>query len=189
MRTNAAPTLRRMALEMQESGVSVWPIEELFRVMASVRGERGYAVEKLFSALVTQEVLLPVGETAARFAYHSIQSYFSAKALLALPDRERRLSRITDSLGSPLRSRWWEETLVITCGLLAADGKEAAMLTLQRLLEPIVYGSDLMEGETVFLAARCLLECQPVRETKGLQALIQHVVSALEWRGEQRIRT
>ena len=63
------------------------------------------------------------------------------------------------------------------------------MLTLQRLLEPIVYGSDLMEGETVFLAARCLLECQPVRETKGLQALIQHVVRHVGMAREQRIRT
>jgi hypothetical protein len=186
MRANASRTLLEMALEMQRNDITVWPIREAFRTMGSVRGERGYKVEELYESLVRQELLLPVGEDAVRFAYPSIQAHCCAQAILALPERDRYLREIVDSLGSPVRLRWWEETLVIASGLLAADLRADAQQALCLLLEPIVYGANLLEGMGVFLAARCLLECKPMLDATELHALVDHVVNALVWRSDSR---
>lgn len=184
MRANASRTLLEMGLEMQRSDITVWRIREAFRTMASVRGERGYALEELYTSFVEQELLLPVGEDAVRFAYGSIQAYCCAQAILALPERDQFLNMIVDSLGSPVRLRWWEETLVVASGLLAADPSSDAQQTLRHLLEPIVYGTNLLEGVPVFLAARCLLECRPVLDAVELCPLVDHVVNALRWRSD-----
>ncbi len=121
MRANSLRTLRGMALEMQRKGIEVWPIGEVFRAMSSLRGERGYEVEELYTSLVKQKLLLPMGDEAVRFAYRSIQAYCCAQAILALPERDKCLREIVGSLGSPVQLDWWEETLVVAAGLLAAD--------------------------------------------------------------------
>jgi hypothetical protein len=187
MRANAPRTLFEMAFEMQRDGVAVWPIGEAFRAMAALRGERGYAIEELYAALVEQQLLVPVGEDAVRFAYSSFQAYCSARAILHLPAREKVLAELVGSLGSPLRMRWWEETLVVTGGLLAMSAGPGDRQTLRRLLEPMIYGRDLLRGTRVFLAARCLLECRSllsgdVPEAEEMQVLVHEVVDALRWR-------
>jgi len=184
MRANASRTLLAMALEMQQNNSTVWPIREAFRTMGSIRGERGYKVEELYESLVKQELLLPMGEDAVRFAYPSIQAHCCAQAILVLPERDRYLREIVASLGSPVRLRWWEETLVIASGLLTGDLRANAQQALCNLLEPIVYGANLLEGMGVFLAARCLLECKPVLDERELRALVDHVVNALVWRSD-----
>ena len=182
MRANALRTLGGMALEMQRKGIEVWPIGEVFRAMSSLRGERGYEVEELYASLVKQKLLVPMGDNAVRFAYRSIQAYCCAQTILALPERDKCLREIVGSLGSPVQLDWWEETLVVTSGLLAADRRAEAQRTLQRLLEAIVYGADLLEGTPVFLGAHCLLEGRPVHGEKEILKLVDHVVNALQWR-------
>jgi hypothetical protein len=191
MRANASRTLFEMAFEMQRSDITVWPIEEAFRAMSSLRGERGYAVEELYESLVENELLVPLGEDALRFAYSSIQAYCCAQAILALPEPDKTLCEIVGSLGSPIRVRWWEETLVVTSGLLAADPRSDAQQTLRCLLESIIYGADLLEGTRVFLGARCLLECWSVLDAQAnpkakeeLHQLVDHIVNALLWRSD-----
>ncbi|MBN2391317.1 MAG: hypothetical protein JXR84_11355 [Anaerolineae bacterium] len=187
MRANAPRTLLHMALEMQRSDLTVWPIGEVFRVMSTIRGERGYAVEELYASLVRQQLLVPVGEEAMRFAYHSIQAYCCAQAILAQPDRDRTLRELVDSLGSPVRTRWWEETLIIASGLLATDPRPDAQQALRCLLEPIIYGKDLLESTRLFVGARCLLECRTALNPEAhekLQKLSDHVVNALRWRSD-----
>ena len=191
MRTNTPQTLYEMAREMQDSGVTVWPRAEAFRVMNQVRGERGYSAEELYACLVQQELLVPVGKDSVRFAYSSIQAYCCAKAILALPEPEKTLCEIVDALGSPVRMRWWEETLVVTSGLLAAESRWRVPQTLLCLLERIIHGADLLEGTRVFLGARCLLECKSVfdaqtdpKAKEELHKLVDHVVNALLWRSD-----
>jgi hypothetical protein len=191
MRANAPRTLYEMAYEMQRGETGVWPIGEAFRTMSSVRGERGYAIEDLYSALVRQQLLLPLGEDAVRFAYSSVQAYCCAKAILGQPKREETLRDLVASLGSPIRTRWWEETLVLASGLLAMNPRADDRQTLHRLLEPIIRGADLLEGTRVFLGARCLLECRSVlslqadtKARKEFDTLLDEVVNALRWRAD-----
>jgi hypothetical protein len=185
MRANAARTLYGMAWHMQQHEIGVWPIGDAFRRMSELRGERGYAVEELYAALIGQRLLLAVGEDALRFAYGSIRGHCCAQAILARPDRDEILLGLVGSLGSPVRIRWWEETLVAATGLLATDGRPATRDALERLLEAIVYGADLLVGTRVFLAARCLLECRSASAPSGcLDALETQVIAALLWRSD-----
>ena len=185
MRANAARTLYAMAWHMQQNEIAVWPIGDAFRKMGELRAGRGYAVEALYAALVRQRLLLAVGEDALRFSYGSVQGHCCAQAILALPERDDILHDLVSSLGSPLRIRWWEETLVAATGLLAVDGAQAAREALEGLLKAIVYGADLLEGTRVFLAARCLLECRWAARQGGCSdELVEQVVNALRWRSD-----
>ncbi len=193
MRANAPRTLFQMALEMQRSESAVWPITEAFRAMGSLRGQRGYAVEELYAALVEQPLLLPVGEDAVRFAYSSVQAYCCARAILHLPERDRVLADLLASLGSPARRRWWEETLVVACGLLAMNAGPDDRQTLRRLLQPMIHGVDLLEGTGLFLGARCLLECRSLLaagagpDAAEMRQLVQDVLYALRWRANSDV--
>jgi hypothetical protein len=191
MRANAPRTLFEMAWEMARSDITNWPIGEAFRAMRNLRGEREYDIEELYEALLEQDILLSVGEDTMRFSYSSIQAYCCAKAILALPERNKTLRDLVGSLGSPIQLRRWEETLVMACGLLTMKTGPDDQQTLRLLLEPIILGADLLEGTRVFLGARCLLECRSVLSVKAdtkakqeLGKLVDHVVNALRWRAD-----
>ena len=181
-RAKTAESIYRLAWEMQVARYEVWPETDAFETLTKVRGNRGYDLEKLFKNL--QEGLLdPVGDHSLRFSYLPVQSYCCAKAIVGQMESagsagaERRLNDIISMSAAPDRLRWWEDTLIFACGLLAAKNQLAP---LTRLLNRIVFTTDLLNGNQLFLAARCLLECQKRKDK--LVAHQAHVVTALKWR-------
>lgn len=184
LRANALRTLQALAWEMQSLRAPIWSINNTFALMQRVREQRGYQSEAMYNALVHSELLQPVGEDNMRFAYRSIQAYLCAEAALAQPDRTHGLQEIVGKLGFPSGLYWWEETVVILCGLLANHSMPDATKTLRKLLEPLIYGANLMEGDAVFVAARCLVECYRHARQRTWQDLVEHVVNALRWRAD-----
>ncbi len=177
MRGRATETIYQLAWDMQVDRFLVLPVGEAFRTMAAVRGTRGFDLESLYGSFLKHDLLAEVGDAALRFIYFPVQAYCCAQALLARPDGNRLLADITSMAGAPDRLSWWEDTLIFVCGLMAAKSEDDA---LQQLMSRIVYGTNLLEGEQLFLAARCLLECQSM--AGELAALQAHVVGALRWR-------
>jgi hypothetical protein len=182
--TDAEEVLQAIAWQMQFRRSATLPLTEVFAIMDGVRGNREYDLETFYEALVGAKLLAREGMEDVRFAYDLIRAYCCAKEIVQRPDRDQVLEEITASLGRLTRLRWWGETLVFVCGLLTQD-REA----LKELLEVIVYGVNLLEGEQAFLAARCLMESQQ-QKMRGLygflEKLRQQVASALAWRLSNR---
>ena len=180
MRTRAAKTLYALAWRMQTTFRTTLPIDEAFEIMAAVRGNRGYSLERLYQELTTYGLLTPVGAESLRFARANIRAYCCAQALLARPDFEEALSNIAATLGRHTRYYWWSETLLLLSALMDEPLK---------LIHEIVYGVALAEGEQVFLAADCIRECAilkppvfPDQAKYQDEPLISFIVSTLLWR-------
>jgi HEAT repeat protein len=170
MRTHAELTLNRLAWEMQSSRSSTWTVRDALATMAAVRGNREYSLEVLFDELVQCDLLARVGQENMRFAFPAIQSYCCARAISQMDDRDHILDDVTASLGRLSRLRWWEDTLVLLSGLMNNPNV---------LLRFIVYGSNLSEGEQIFLAVRCIMEADQQKVDVGL---IELVIDGLAWR-------
>ena len=174
MRARAEKTLYELAWGMQSSHSYTWELKEAFRIAAAVRGNREYSLEDLFDELAKCGLLVRVGQEATRFSYPVIQAYCCAHAILERSDRDRILDDISASLGRLPRLRWWEDTLVLLCGLISDPNL---------VLRSFIYGATLTEGEQVFLAVRCLLETHQ----RGIDFdLLHQVADALVWRIENR---
>ncbi|HQE92895.1 MAG TPA: CHAT domain-containing protein [Anaerolineae bacterium] len=170
MRTRATKTLYALAWEMQSTGRNALTIDEAFEIMAATRGNRGYSLESLYQELTAYGLLAPVGEESLRFARANIRAYCCAQALLARDDFDSVLSDIVATLGRYTRYYWWEETLTLLSGLMDSPID---------LIQEILYGIALTEGEQVFLAANCIRECQGKCAD---EQLLNYIVSALLWR-------
>ena len=184
MRSHAAHTLNRLAWEMQSTRSGTWKMKDLLETMADVRGNREYNLEELFDGLVRCDLLARVGEDEMRFAFPSIQAYCCAQAIAQREDRDRVLDDIAASLGRLDRLRWWEETLVLLSGL--SDDPNT-------VLRALTYGTDLTQGEQVYLVVRCLLEsgvdkADEILVKQALDALIWRLDSATEPRSSRRVR-
>lgn len=173
IRARAADSLSAIAWEMHWRRKTSLPLSEAFPVLERVRGNRGFTVEDMFEELVNAHLLSMVGPDRLRFAYSAIQDYCCAQAIACMKpiQRDSTIDDVTATLGRITRLRWWDETLVILSGLPEVDSN--------RLLEYILYGSSVAEGERVFLAARCVQE-------SGLQQirpdLLAQITDALIWR-------
>jgi hypothetical protein len=182
--TDAEEVLQAIAWQMQSGRSATLTLTEVFAIMDRVRGNREYDLETFYEGLVEAKLLAREGIEDVRFAHDRIRAYCCAKEIIQRPDRDQVLEEITASLGRLTRLRWWGETLVFVCGLLTQD-REA----LKELLEVIVYGVNLLEGEQAFLAARCLMESQQ-QKLPGLygflEKLREQVASALAWRLSNR---
>ncbi|MDX1614787.1 MAG: CHAT domain-containing protein [Candidatus Promineifilaceae bacterium] len=185
-RSRAAQTIYGLAWAMQTAGMIQWPLEDAFQIMGQVRGTRGYSLETLYDEFRQHGLLEEVGGNAVRFAYPAYQEYCCAQAILARPDPQRALDDVMATLGSPQKLDWWAGTLVVVSGLLAqacAEGQSSERLA--RFLEAIIYGTNLLDGETLFLAGRCLLECRACSVDDNITGLQRHAVKAMEWRADE----
>jgi hypothetical protein len=151
MRMRVARTLYALAWQMQSARKSFLSTERAFQTLATVRGNRGYDLELFYQLLLKYELLESVGGEAVRFTRSFIQAYCCARALLARDDLAQVLDDITATLGRRTRLRWWSKTLVLLGGLM--DDPEV-------LVQKILYGVALSEGEQVLLAARVIQECR-----------------------------
>lgn len=185
IRSHAGPTLYRLAWDMQRSRCCELPVQTVFQTMTEIRSHRGYNLEQLFKGLVDNELLYTTGDGHIGFSYEPFRAYCCAKAIVGDPDGEMILEGVTSTLSTPTSLRWWEDTLVLLTGLLAQDKEQK---TLTWLLRRLVEGHDLLHGEQLFLAARCLMECAPGGEATSLEieSLRQHVIRALYWRTDSK---
>ena len=180
-----------LAWQMQSTYSDAIPLTDTLAVIERHRGNRNYGVEPMYEALVARNLLARKGNDAVRFAYRGIQSYCCAKAILQQPDSERALDDIVASLGRLTRLRWWEDTLVFACGLMASRSSMS-----NELLRVIVYGMDPRDNEQVFLAARCMAETTQAyltqaprdekKERHDLQRMANTIATALAWRLDSR---
>jgi hypothetical protein len=175
-----------LAYEMQFSRRNSLPLHEAIPIMIAVRGGREYELEEMLSHLIQCDLMAISGNESVRFLYRALQSYCCARALLNRlpPDNTPRFwEKITASLGGINQVRWWFETLVLLCGLLPHPDE---------LLEQVIYSESFAETEKVFLAARCLLESERVREQRKvhgsteIETLADRIRDSLLWLMQQR---
>lgn len=176
LRSRTARTLAALAWRMHQRRARDWPIEATLETIAEKRGRREYGLEELLEHLVECGLLSRVGDESIRFAYPAIQSFCCASWIAAADgaERERMLDDIGASLGRLTRLRWWDETLVLLCGIQRNPNT---------VLRPVLYGASLAEGEEVFLAVRCILESRATPGSKPVAEEVLHqVVDTLVWR-------
>lgn len=142
-----------LAWQMQFAYTDSLPLVETLTTIERHRSYRSYGVESMYEALVAHKLLARKGSDRVRFAYQSIQSYCCAQAILKHPNSKQVLDDIMAGLGRLPRLRWWEQTLVCTCGLMTSTPT-----LLAHFLEVIVYGMEPLNNEQLFLAARCVVE-------------------------------
>ena len=142
--------LEQIAWRMQWGRRSILGGEPLYEILAAVRDNREFRLGDLKDNLVRSGLLATAGEDGIRFRYESLQAYYAARYLAAAPDRQDLIEDITASLGHMSRARWWENTLVTMAGL---PGQSS-----EGLLQAILAGSPLVEGDQVYLASRCFLD-------------------------------
>lgn len=185
-RSCAERALERIAWRMQWGRRSILSGEPLYEILAAVRDNREFRLGDLKDNLVRSGVLATAGEDGIRFRYESLQAYFAARYLAAAPDRQDLLEDITASLGRLSRARWWEDTLVTMAGL---PGQSS-----EGLLQAILAGSTLVEGDQVYLASRCFLDARKLDPPKldtpkavggptpVVDQVADQIVDALIWR-------
>jgi HEAT repeat protein len=166
---------------MQAAHRQVCSVTEAFQTLDAVRGNRGYDLETLYKNFTREGLLDAVGDRSLRFAYAPVQAYCCARAIVSqLPeDGERRLADISAMTAAPKQLKWWEDTLIFICGILSAENQ---LTQLRGLLDQVVYSADLLRGERLFMAARCLLECQ--NQSEELAGYRAYVVAALKRRSK-----
>jgi len=179
IRSNAAASIYELAWEMQVTQRQIWSVTEAFQILDAARGNRSYDLETLYKNFTREGLLDSVGDRSLRFAYAPVQAYCCAKEIIRRldSDGELLLTQISAMTAAPKQLRWWEDTLIFVCGILAAEDQLAP---LRRLLDHIVYSVDVLRGERLFLAARCLLECQ--KQDDDLAGYRDYVVTALKRR-------
>jgi PBS lyase HEAT-like repeat len=182
-RSSLERALEQIAWRMQWGRRSILGGAPLYEILAAVRDNREFRLGDLKDSLVRSGILATAGEDGIRFRYESLQAYYAARYLAAAPDKKDLLEDITASLGRMPRARWWENTLVTMAGLLGQSS--------EGLLQTIVSGSPLVEGDQVYLASRCFLDTRKIggdSETWGREEaarappVIDQIVDALIWR-------
>ena len=158
IRADVREALNALAWAMQSQQVEALPLDQAFAIARRVRGDREYGLEGLHSALLSRQLLASVGANAVRFAHRDLQSYCCACAICERPDRDKLLDDIASTLGRPTRLRWWGDTLLFACGLLAEDHE-----ALVRFLQLLVYDMNLHDAGQAFLAARSPVGVRGVR--------------------------
>ena len=186
MQARALDTMLALASQMQFSNRGQMPLEEAIPQISTIRGEREYGLEELIAQFSNVDLMLVTGNESLRFQYPSLQSYCCARSILQdLPASggDDYWKQVVSSLGGLNQIRWWFDTLVLLSGLL--DNPD-------ELIEQIIYGESFAESEKVFLAARCLLESQRVRETRKLsgqeetEVLADQIRNSLLWLLQKR---
>ena len=158
-RSCAERALERIAWRMQWGRRSILGGESLYEILAAVRDNREFRLGDLKDNLVRSGLLATAGEDGIRFRYESLQAYYAARHLAAAPDRQDLIEDITASLGHVSRARWWENTLVTMAGL---PGQSS-----EGLLQAILAGSTLVDGDQVYLASRCFLDTRTLDTAKA----------------------
>ncbi|MBL8220085.1 MAG: CHAT domain-containing protein, partial [Bryobacterales bacterium] len=184
---------RRCALEsmcgiawaMQYSRRRTLPDTEVWKILDTARGKREFRISELRDALIDGNLLFPAGEDAVGLSYKAIRSYFAARYLYEAGNSAELLEDITASLGRHSRLRHWEETLIMFAGMQRSTAERVGVLN------AVLEGSSLLEGDQVLLAARLYVEMRK-NENGGeselaRSAVVRQIVDTLIWRSRPDI--
>jgi len=186
MRAHVQKTLNILAWTMHTSHKSTLPAQQVFGIMAEMRGNREYNLEHFFDRLTRANLLATVGETMVRFPYASVQSYCTAKYLMNLSsaEREEHIVNITATFGRLVRIRLWEEAFIFLSGFMARQATGV-----EQLIWMIVYGVNLLDTEHTFLVAKCIVESKQYQLDFQIEgALTWRLMNTTDSRLAQRIR-
>jgi HEAT repeat protein len=184
VRSCAEEALSQMAWRMQRDRQQGLTGAEAYVILDEARGKREFSLEEFLHEILQTRLLVRSGVEGVRFAYPGLQSYYCAKYLSQMTERERArcLEDITATLGRLSRVRWWEDTLVVLAGLTRQpDQSDQA----DALLRKILAGSALTEGEQIFVATRCLHEarCASRNPSDEIgQDVVDQIIDTLLWR-------
>lgn len=162
-------TLVALAWELHWNYRDALSLNEVFTLMARVRGERDYSLETLFQAMVEERLLMDSGRNMIRFVQPIVQSYCCAIALNGRADFDERLVDITAMCGVSARLSWWEETLYALSGLLISP---QALLAIGRWALPE------NSGPHTFLLARCLESLSPEVQQRISSVRLNELIDA-----------
>jgi len=166
---------RRIAWTIQQGRGTRLRGADFYRLLSESRGERDFPLSDLSHALVVEcRLLVSSGDEGVRFAYPLLQAYFAARHLADPPQSRRLVDDITATFGRLSRLRRWEQVFIALASMVRSPAA---------LLEAIVAGSSLMEGEQLFLAARCYQEAVAENPAcEGLTRIVEQMVDTLVWR-------
>jgi hypothetical protein len=166
---------RRIAWAIQQGDGTRLAGADLYPLLSEARGERDFPLADLSYALAEEcGLLVSGGDEELRFAYPLLQAYFAARHLEKAPQSGRLVDDITASFGRLSRLRRWEQVFIALAGMVRSPAA---------LLRSIVAGSSLMEGEQIFLAARCYQEAVAENPAcEGLARIVEQMVDSLVWR-------
>jgi hypothetical protein len=151
-RSCAEQALERIAWRIQTERRRSLDNDSLISVLSEVRDRRDFRLGDLLDELFRCQVLAPSGEEAVRFGYAAIQAYFAARYIQNSRRKTQLLEDITATLGRYSRMRQWEHVLIVLAGL------QQTLAERIRLLQVMLAGSSLGEGEQGFLAVRMYME-------------------------------
>lgn len=156
------------------NGVSLGP-EDFYTILNSARGGRESSLLDLMNTLTEEcRLLLPTSDEGVRFASPSMQCYFAARHIVGSPNQAALTEDIVIQLGTLSRLRRWEGVLVLLAGMLESPAD---------LLSTVLAGSSLMEGEQLFLAARCCQEALGGNDhSDNLGGTVDQLIDSLLWR-------
>jgi hypothetical protein len=167
---------RRVAWAIQQGDGSPVPEADLYQLLTDARGERDFPLSDLYHALLDDcRLLVAAGREDVRFAYPTLQAYFAARYLANAPESSRLIDDIAATFGRLSRLRRWEQVFIALTGMVRPWS----------VLRAIVKGSSLMEGQQLFLAARCYQEAvaeHPGRDRMAMAPVVEQMVDTLVWR-------
>jgi hypothetical protein len=179
-RSCAEQALEQIAWRLQFDRARALDSDTLLAIIAEVRNRRDFRFVDLYGELIRRTVLAPSGEDGVRFTYPAVQAYYAARYLQKSSRKLAYLEDITAALGRYSRVRHWEDVLVALAGLQETTHDRIL------LLQAIVWGSTLAEGEQVFLAGRMYMEMSTHVEaddqTLMQSAVVRQIVDTLVWR-------
>ena len=185
-RSCAEQALERIAWRLQIDRRRALDSEALLSILAEVRDRRDFRFDDLSGGLVGCQILASSGEDGVRFTYRAVQAYFAARFLQKTSRKWPYVEDVTAALGRYSRVRHWEDVLIALAGLQESVADQIL------LLEAIVWGSSLAEGEQVFLAARMYMEMaarsdvraqpRPDAPTLADSKVVRQILDTMAWR-------
>ena len=179
-RSSAVTALSQIAWNIKSQRCRSISHIEMWNILQESRGSQDFALSEFRDTLIKSNLLVAVGEDAYSLSYSAVCDYFAAYYLAHSPQSQMYFEEITASLGSTRRVRQWEQTLVFFAALQTTDKER------EEILEILLSGSSLAEGEQVFLAARLYLEMfqnsDPHDRALRSTRVVRQMIDTLIWR-------
>ncbi len=173
-RTCADLSLEAMAWRVQWERTPLLDNSSVLNILYEVRDRRDFRVGDLRDELVKCGIVAPTGGESLIFQFRALQSYYAARRLQNSPNLPALLEDITATLGRYSRMRHWEDVLIILAGL------QQSTADCLQLLQALLAGSSMSEGEQIFLAARMYVEMADPNLQD--EKVVGQIVDTLAWR-------
>jgi hypothetical protein len=147
------------------------------QIIVNSRGAGDFSITDMRKALVGSDLIAQNVEGDVRFPSDPIRSFLAARYLAARPRPDSEIDNLAATFGRIGRLRYWRDTFIIAAALPEFAPYRAKML------ESVLTGSSMLEGEQVFLAARLYVEMSSNKpDEPGFNSTVSQIVDSLVWR-------